>query len=663
MPSSEILTETPVTFLAPVLELSLHKQQVQAALNRAVALGKVTIPVPKPAPVTGVFTLAQYQTPFENQGDRGTCWAFAGVAALEAAYNRKFGTVVDMSEEYTFHMGKAFALSVDSNGFALPVENNTSATGFQGSADIAEKLSENAIPGADTAPYLSQESLLGILTTLGYPAADISSLRTQEDFDALEFCEQHIGLIARVNARYRGTGWLSLGGSPSVSALENTLLSNHEVICDVTHLTPPNGGHVLLLIGFDRNRKVFFAKNSWGEGKFIEIAYSNDPNWTIDSGYYIVDVVDPTFVQNQACWLGNWWVTLGNDTGRLLIRRAEDFQNPGKLTKLGTFYDGAGKHDVNGSFSNNGANLHFSVGPANTPVKVGTLAGIQIDAQLDFTDIYNQIGTDSTGRPVTLSRFATRFAAIWEQRGVPFAARHGIDAATYQQAFDAQKAAGFRPLRVAGYSEGRDARFAAIWIPDDHSAAWEARHNLTADQYQATFDTLTAQGYRLTDVSGYAISGAARYTGVWEKRSGPDWQAHHGMGWQEYQQLLTTLSAQGYVLIHVSGYRVGVSVQFAGIWEKQPGVVWETLFGLTSSQYQQKFNDFLASGMRPVCVSGYSDTGIARYAAIWRQDTGPAWEGHHGMDSANYQAQFDRLNALGLMPVQISGYGDGFYPA
>jgi hypothetical protein len=204
-------------------------------------------------------------------------------------------------------MGKAFALNRDAQGNVVqPVENNSSLTGFQGSGDIVKKLSENAAPPEDFAPYLpSQQALLDILPALGFP--NQQALTSQEDFDAIEFCEQHIPLLARVNARYRATGWSSLGGNPSVEALENTLLSEHEVVCDVTHKTAPQGGHVLLLIGFDRNRQVFFAKNHWDENRFIEIQDANDPNWTIDSGWYMQDVVDPTFVQNEACWLGNWW--------------------------------------------------------------------------------------------------------------------------------------------------------------------------------------------------------------------------------------------------------------------------------------------------------------------------------------------------------------------
>ena len=328
-----------------MLDPGLHRTAIDIALDLAERSGRVRRQGPPPQLRASArprsWSLAGDQTPFKDQRDRGTCWAFAGASALEAAYHRRFGLTLDLSEEYVFHMGKAFALNRTAVGGPVvqPVENNTSLTGFQGAGDIAQKLSENAVTDEALAPYLaSQAAIEAILPILGF--AGPGALASQEDFDALEFCEQHIPLIARVNCRYRATGFATLGGSPGSEALENVILANHEVICDVSHLTAPLGGHVLTLIGFDSDRQVFIAKNSWGENAFIEIAYANDPNWQILSGWYLTDVVDPTFVQNEACWLGNWRVTTAGGDFRLLLRRSEDFAVPGQSTRLGHAYLG-----------------------------------------------------------------------------------------------------------------------------------------------------------------------------------------------------------------------------------------------------------------------------------------------------------------------------------
>ena len=73
------------------------------------------------------YSLAQHQTTpiARSQTSRDTCWAFAGVAALEAAYNRKYGMNVRLSEQYTFHMPKAMELQ------PRTPDNNTSLAGFR----------------------------------------------------------------------------------------------------------------------------------------------------------------------------------------------------------------------------------------------------------------------------------------------------------------------------------------------------------------------------------------------------------------------------------------------------------------------------------------------------------------------------------------------------
>jgi hypothetical protein len=125
------------------------------------------------------------------------------------------------------------------------------------------------------------------------------------------------------------------------------------------------------------------------------------------------------------------------------------------------------------------------------------------------------------------------------------------------------------------------------------------------------------------------------------------------------------MNAAGYVPVQVCGFRVNVDVRFAAIWEKREGVAFVGRHGLTASEYQRAFDEQLAAGFQLVCVNGYSDTGIARYAAIWRRDPNgaPAWHALHGFDATAYQRKFNTLAADGFRPVMVSGYGDGFYPA
>ena len=43
---------------------------------------------------------------------------------------------------------------------------------------------------------------------------------------------------------------------------------------------------------------------------------------------------------------------------------------------------------------------------------------------------------------------------------------------------------------------------------------WQARHNLTAAAYQQNFDNFAKQGYRLTDVSGYAVNNQPYFAAI-----------------------------------------------------------------------------------------------------------------------------------------------------
>jgi len=242
--------------------------------------------------------------------------------------------------------------------------------------------------------------------------------------------------------------------------------------------------------------------------------------------------------------------------------------------------------------------------------------------------------------------------------GVPWQARHGMTSAEYQQAFNSLTSQGYRLTDVCGYEVGGQDRYAAIW-EQRAGPPWEARHGMTSAQYQQTFDELQTRGYRLVHVSGYGVGGQDFYAAIWEKRNGPPWQARHGMTSAEYQQAFNSLTSQGYRLTDVCGYEVGGQDRYAAIWEQRAGPPLEARHGMTSAQYQQTFDELQARGYRLVHVSGYGVGGQDFYAAIWEERNGPPWQARHGMTSAGYQQAFDDLTGQGYRLVDVSGYSVG----
>ncbi|MEV8096924.1 hypothetical protein [Kitasatospora sp. NPDC085879] len=485
-----------------------HRQAVERANERAVRQGLVA---PPPARLlTGdVVSLAGYQTGFRNQGARGTCYAFAACAGMEAAYKRKYGVDLDLSEQFAFHLNKAGELYSDYETSTVAHENNSSYWGFQGCSDLVDKLARSAVPAESAAPYLDGPAMDALHT--GTPASgSLDWGSTQEQLDAFEFAEGHVPTAARHAARYRVTGFAALPGSPTPAQVEAVIAGGHEVVADVP-------GHCLLLIGFDRTRRVYTAKNSWGEGRFIELSYDS-ADWRILGGRYITDVaaVDAA-PQTEAFWTGRWQMDHDGWRGELVLRRTTDYRRPpGEPTKLGSYYRDGRRFDVNGATVQGGQGLHFWIADTTARVRPGAQRGQEFQAYVFSRDQRNAAGTTTlSGMPfgVSLSRSAlpgtpTRgfTAADWIGRwATNHDGWHGTLAITSVAPFSARYAApDGRVLDVAGGPDAALPHVLRIGIPFD--AGSPQQFQLFAHTWEKdVFSGLTqwgpwnfgAQGHRL----------------------------------------------------------------------------------------------------------------------------------------------------------------------
>ncbi|HLI62087.1 MAG TPA: hypothetical protein VKV05_01720, partial [Terriglobales bacterium] len=248
------------------------------------------------------------------------------------------------------------------------------------------------------------------------------------------------------------------------------------------------------------------------------------------------------------------------------------------------------------------------------------------------------------------------YAAIWDNStGPAWQARHGMTSADYQSTFNTLVSQGYRLQCVSGYESSGEALYAAIW-DQSSGPAWQARHGMTAAQYQATFNQLVAQGYRLQLVSGYGVGSQDLYAALWDQSSGPAWQARHAMDATTYQNTFNQLVSQGYRLRWVSGYAVNGTDLYAAIWDQSSGGAWQARHRMSSSDYVTQAAAFAAQGYRLVCVSGYSFGGNDYYAALWEQPSGAPWVSYAGMPSATYQTLFNQLQAKGYRPHFVAGY-------
>lgn len=249
-----------------------------------------------------------------------------------------------------------------------------------------------------------------------------------------------------------------------------------------------------------------------------------------------------------------------------------------------------------------------------------------------------------------------RYAAIWSQEtGPDWVARHRLTSDEYQAEFDNLASQGFRLKHISGYNVAGAPRFAAIW---DKSTGpdWVARHNMTAGQYQDEFNRRGREGYRLVQVSVYRGLGQDLYAAIWIKESKPAWVARHRMTNTTYQHEFNNLIQDGFRLVDVSGCRIGGEARYAAIWEQRSGPAWVARHGMRSAEYQQEFERLGKDGYRLIHVDGYTIGSKRRFAAIWEHGEGPGWVARHNLTSDQYQEQFELLGRRGYRLTCVSGY-------
>lgn len=242
--------------------------------------------------------------------------------------------------------------------------------------------------------------------------------------------------------------------------------------------------------------------------------------------------------------------------------------------------------------------------------------------------------------------------------GMAEVAKHGVPAASYQKVFDEITQAGYRPVWVDGYDVSGKTFFNVIFRPAN-GVKWEAHHGMTAAKYQAEFDAQKKDGFRLLHVDSYLEGGSVRYAAVWMKGGGPAQNAYHGKTVAEHQKLFDDLTKDGWRPQIVSVVSVSGERYHTALYTKEDvGSYWTKNF-MTAAEYQKEYDSDAKAGRKLVYLNAYTHQGQPRFTAVWHSKVPGTVVAHHGMSSAQYQAEFNQQLAQGRLTRTVTGYDVG----
>lgn len=204
------------------------------------------------------------------------------------------------------------------------------------------------------------------------------------------------------------------------------------------------------------------------------------------------------------------------------------------------------------------------------------------------------------------------------EKGTPWRAFHGFTSAQYRDLFDEMVDAGYRPTQVDSYLSGSRVRYAGTFekIP---GGAFHAYHGFTAGNHQERFDELTARskGYRPTSLSVVSVAGSLRYTAVYERGLPGSFSVKSQLAPAQYQKAFDEQKSLGRRPVYLNGYTHKGSPWLVAIFSSEPENEFRARHGLISTQLKAAEKAATAAKFRTDVVTGYSVGSSARYAGVW----------------------------------------------
>ena len=246
------------------------------------------IHIPEPPPET--VDRRPQQTSIKNQNPRGTCYAFASIAGVEAAYG---GGTLDLSENYANYWFQKHA----SHGCK---SDGVDAFDWGGVLRDHGVCTETICPYL-VSPYPAYCNDSGATAPAKRTDADSHDAYRIKTYTALWRDESVGDSGVYINNPYYLRSVLASGKEVVVGLFvagwtDSTMGSVIDVRLGTDgNPLPASGGHVMLVVGYDQPHEYFIVKNSWGAARghagYLYMTY--DYMRTYAQLGFVINEVDP----------------------------------------------------------------------------------------------------------------------------------------------------------------------------------------------------------------------------------------------------------------------------------------------------------------------------------------------------------------------------------
>lgn len=237
-------------------------------------------------------------------------------------------------------------------------------------------------------------------------------------------------------------------------------------------------------------------------------------------------------------------------------------------------------------------------------------------------------------------------------------ARHGLAHTSYQTVFDAALNCNYQLDWVDGYDHNGSAYFNVIFHPQKSGLQWKSHRMLTAAQLEDRInDYVNTQGYSLIHIDAYSVGTAVRYAAIFNRSSRTlDTVTYHALDPIEHQLQFDTLVANGFRPRVISVASVNGLRTYAAVYTQGSIGSWQAKSFLTSTDYQNLFNQNIAAGRRLIYLNSYVHSGAPRYTAIWASSATPSLFAKHGLSSSSYQTLWEDLVSEGWRTGAVTAF-------